>query len=138
MTGGKSVQNWGVSAKEYEVLESEPRLARLRIKDGLMYSFLSLPGGSKPGKLVGELHASGSGKVALHTSTCLRPPGSKEKGFSHSIKKDAGTFTLTPERSVFKFTVDLAPYEQGYIYINVSDEALISHVSGVFVENPAP
>ena len=130
------VREWGVNAQESEICNTAPLPSRLRIKHGVILSFLQLPGRDKAGTLVGEIHASGSGKVSLHTSTCLRPPGCKEKGFSHSIKKEAGTFELTPERSVFRFTVDMEPYEQGYLYISVSGEALISHVSGVFVEKP--
>ena len=127
-------RDWGVAAQESEVCDTGTRPSRLRIKQGVIYSFLKLPGGNKAGTLVGEMHASGSGKVSLNTSTCLRPPGGKENGFSHSIKKEAGTFELTPERSVFRFTVAVEPYEQGYLYINVAGEATISHVSGVLAE----
>ena len=128
------VKHWGLNAVEWEVLDSAPRPVRLWLKGGVIYSYLGLPVGEKAGVLVGEIHASGSGKMALWTSTCLRPPGNKEGAFSHSIRKDAGPFELTRDPAVFRFKIDLAPYEQGYIYINVAGEAVISHVSAVFVE----
>lgn len=136
MIGDKVPRDWGVNAQESEICNAAPCPSRWRIKHGVILSFLQLPGGNKAGTLVGEIHASGSGKVSLHTSTCLRPPGCKEKGFSHSIKKEIGSFDLTPERSVFMFTVAVDPYEQGYLYIGVDGEAFISHVSGVLVEKP--
>ncbi len=135
MIGDKVVRAWSVNAQESEVCSSGARPSRLRIKHGVILTFLQLPGKNKAGKLVGEIQAFGSGKVSLSTSTCLRPPGSREKAFSHTIKKEAGVFNLTPERSIFRFTVAIEPYEQGYLYISVSGEAMISHVSGVFVEN---
>ena len=106
----------------------------LRLKNGVIYTFLRIPRRKKADTLLGEIHASGSGKISLHTSTCIRTPDSKEKGFSHSIKKEAGSFELIPQRSAFRFSVELEPYEQGYLYISVHGEAVIRHVSVVLEE----
>ncbi len=135
LIGDNGVVSWSVNAAEWEVLDRDPRPTCLRLKDGSMYSFLSIRPSDQGGKLVGELHASGSGKVSLQTSTCLRPPGSKEQGFSHSIKKNMGSFELTKEPAVFKFGCDFAPYEQGYLYVYVSGEVTISLISGVLVQD---
>lgn len=81
--------------------------------------------------MIGELRASGQGKLSLWTSTCIRPPSLNPQAFSHEIKKDLGALDLADEPAVFDFKSDLAAHEQGYLYIQVSGEAVISHVSGV-------
>ncbi len=100
----------------------------------MIYTFLSIPAENQSRTLVGEIHASGSGKLSIRISSCLRPPDSKEKAFSHSIKKEIGPFVLTPEPLRLKFAVDIDPYEQGYLYVRVDGEAFINHISGVLVE----
>ncbi|MFA6928751.1 MAG: hypothetical protein WCT05_00380 [Lentisphaeria bacterium] len=123
-----------MSTQECEVLEGQSRPNRLRLKNGLIYSFLQIPSRNTSATLLGEIHASGSGKISLHTSTCIRTPSSEEKGFSHSIRKEAGSFELSPKQSSFRFSVEVEPYEQGYLYINVHGEAVVNHLSVVLQE----
>ena len=84
--------------------------------------------------MIGQLRASGQGTLSLWTSTCIRAPSLDRKAFSHEIKKPLGSPELTGAPSVFGFTGDLAPYERGYLYIRVSGEAVLSHVSAVYNE----
>jgi len=128
-----------VSAAEAERLDGEPRPPRLRIANGVLYSFLQIPARDTPGLLVGEIHAAGEGRVTLWTSTCIRTPapGVDGRPFSHDIRKDAGPFKLAPDPSRFRFAVPLDPYEQGYLYLNVAGEAALSHVSAVLTDRPA-
>ena len=134
MTNGPPLRHWSVDAAEAAVLADGLRPARLRIVNGLIYTFLRIPVRDWAGTLAGELHAAGQGTLSLRTSTCLRPPGSGAKGFSHSIKKEVGPFTLAPEPSAFRFQIPIQPYEQGYLYISVSGTGVLSHVSGVLAE----
>jgi|LSQX01.2.fsa_nt_gb hypothetical protein len=96
-------------------------------------TFLRIPVRNWPGRLVGEIQAAGEGSFNVHTSTCLRPPFCGG-AFSHSIRKEAGPFELTPTLTPFRFEVPIEPYEQGYLYIHVSGTALFSHVSGVLAD----
>jgi hypothetical protein len=83
--------------------------------------------------LAGEITVSGKGKIKIWLSTCIRNPKGKLKTgpFTHSIKKEIGTFKLTEKPSTYAFSGNLAPYENGYIYISVQGEALIDSLSGV-------
>jgi len=107
---------------------------RLRLKNGLIYSFLNIPSTDRPGTLLGQLRASGHGKLSLWTSTCIRLPSLNPKAFSHDTKRTLGKFELTDAPSALTFTGDLSPYERGYLYIHVSGEVVLSHVSGVYGE----
>lgn len=128
-------RHWSVKAQENAILDDGAQPVRLRIKQGIAYTFLQLPARDVAGTLIGEIHASGQGTLKLSTSTCLRPPTqpAPAKPFEHSLKKETETFTLLPELTVFRFTIPLEPYETGYLYIHVYGEAVIHHVSGVAV-----
>lgn len=132
IVGDCFVKHWGVKADECEVLVKPGSPNRLRLRDGLIYSFLDIPPTSSPGTLVGQLRASGRGTLSLWTGTCIRPPSLRSKAFSHAIRTELGSFELTSDPTVFEFARDLAPYEQGYLYIRVSGDAVLSHVSGVY------
>jgi len=132
IVGDRFIKHWGVKARKCEVIVEPEKPNRLRLEDGIIYSFLDIPSNGKAGRLVGQLHASGRGKLSLWTSSCLRPPSLKRKGFEHAIKTELGSLELTSDPSVFEFARDLAPHEQGYLYIRVSGDAVISHVSGVY------
>ncbi len=128
-------RSWGVSSSESEALDDGPRPARLRLKIGTIYSYLQLPKLDIPGGLVCELHASGTGRVKLWTKTCLRPP-TNDAAFKSSMTKTGGTFNVSATPSVFRFTIPIAPYEIGYIYLSLdSGEVVVSHLSGVLVEH---
>jgi len=116
------------------VLAAPGRPNRLRLRNGLIYSFLDIPSTGDAGTLTGQLRASGRGKLSLWTSTCIRPPSLKRKAFSHAIKTELGSSELTSAPSVFEFARDLAPYEGGYLYIHASGDATLDHVSGVYRE----
>lgn len=108
---------------------------RLRLKNGVIYTFLRLASTEKGGKLLVKIITYGKGEMSASTSTCVRPPVLQEKKFSHSIKKNKGPFKLTPTPATFKFEIDMAPYEVGYLYINVSGEATLDYVSAVYAAN---
>jgi hypothetical protein len=123
-----------VKAEECELLTESGRSTRLRLKNGLIYSFLDIPSTDSHGTLTGQASVSGQGTLSLWTSTCVRPPSLKAQAFSHDTKAPLGTFELTNASSTLTFMRDFAPYERGYVYIRVSGEAVLSHVSGVYSE----
>lgn len=131
MIGKAWIENWGVRAREAEVIDDGPGPNRIRLKDGLIYTFLKIPKKETPGKLIGQLEASGTGVISVWLSTCERPPGCKAKGFSHSTRKNAAPFELSESPQEFKFVFDIAPFEQGYMYIKANGEATLRHVSAV-------
>jgi len=90
-------------------------------------TYLTVPALEHPQAVAGEVAASGSGTLALATSTCIREPGDK-RGFGHDIKRDIGTFVLTETPAALPFRFELAPYEVGYLTFRVKGRAWIDSV----------
>lgn len=134
MIGEQWIEDWGVSAREAEVINESPGPNQIRLKNGLMFTFLAIPKDDAPRELVGQLNASGTGKVSVRLSTCVRPPSIKGQPFSHTISKEKPPFELSETSKEFKFQFNIAPYEQGYLYISAKGAAELRHVSVALAE----
>ncbi len=103
--------------------------------NGVIYQFMNVNGGEKGGILKVELKTSASagktGSVRPYLSLCVRKPDDRG-GFRHDIKK-YGRRTSVTQHALYNFAFELAPYENGYIYLEGQNVQLES-VSAAFEE----
>ncbi|MFA7096390.1 MAG: DUF4838 domain-containing protein [Gammaproteobacteria bacterium] len=127
LSGARFPARWG--GNNARLIQGTHNKNQVELRNGLLYGFLNVPLTEKAGRLIGTAHASGSGKLDAWISSCIRKPGDDKLGFGHEIRHVAGSWTLQEKSSALTFTVDLAPYEAGYLYLGASDNALIESVA---------
>ena len=83
----------------------------------LLWHFLTFP--KEGGRFTGTVTAYGKGELTAYLSTDLRTPGGN-RPFRHKKRPPVfGPFTLTDHPRDFYFDFTTAPYEQGYLYLQV-------------------
>ena len=97
--------------------------------NGVIYQYMNVNGGEKGGILNVDAVCAPAGKgkgasIRPYLSLCVRRPGDRG-GFRHEIKK-YGKKTAVPGRKVCHFSFALAPYENGYFYLEGTNAALES------------
>ncbi len=133
VTGEYFINGWGVNSAECEVIRGPAN--SLRLKNGTIYSFMRIPPelASRPLMIKGEISAQGDGEMWVRMSTSVIPPGSGKR-FSHDRREDLERWGLEEKPGPYQFEYVIDPYEQGYIYVYVSGEAVINNVSAVLTE----
>jgi hypothetical protein len=134
LIGDNWIRHWGANAREHELLAVGIGGNRVRLKDGVIYTYLSLSGQACAGQLLTELHAAGTGTISIRVSLFPGIPDHKAKAAAgHKVKETTEPLALAAEPAVYRHAFGLDPHETGYLYISAQGEAIISHVSGVFV-----
>ena len=103
--------------------------------DGVIYQFMGVSGGPKGGILKVEVKASSvdgkGGSIRPYLSLCVRKPDDRG-GFRHDVKKFGSRINVT-KSALYNFAFELAPYENGYIYLEGHNVQLES-ISAAFEE----
>ncbi|MDX9868600.1 MAG: DUF4838 domain-containing protein [Kiritimatiellia bacterium] len=127
LSGARFPVGWGGTGAR--LIRGPHNRNQVELRGGVLYGFLQVPLSGKAGRIAGTVTASGSGKLNVWLSSCIRKPGDGKRGFGHEIRHDAGSRELSETRGALTFTVDLAPYETGYLYLGASDRAVIDSVA---------
>ena len=123
---------WGFAGTESKFDEKKVSL----FLKGVIYQFMGVSGGEKGGILKVEVKAASAagkkGSIRPYLSLCVRKPGDRG-GFRHDIKKYGKKLQVTGT-ALYNFAFELAPYENGYIYLDGQNVAVES-ISAAFEEN---
>ena len=122
---------WGFAGTEAAFDEKKVSL----FLKGVIYQFMGVSGGERGGILKVEVKAvSAAGKkgsIRPYLSLCVRKPGDRG-GFRHDIKKYGKKLQVTGS-ALYNFTFELAPYENGYIYLD-GQNIVVESISAAFEE----
>ncbi len=132
-TGIKFPQGWGYNLAT--LIPGKCNRNRVELKD-LMYSYMTVPRSVCATEVIGEIVASGKGKLTIWTSTCVRAPGDT-RGFGHEIKHETAPWQITETPKACPFRFEFVPYESGYINIRVSGSAIIECINAARTSKPA-
>ena len=130
ITSEKFPAGWGGNQAKW--IPSKINKNQIELTDCL-YTGMNIPLSGQGHSISGEITLSGSGKLLVWASTCIRKPGDK-RGFGHEIKHEAGTYDITGKPAAHRFKFDLAPYETGSLYFRVRGKALIDCISATRTE----
>lgn len=97
----------------------------VKVEGGYLMRWIGL--GNSPDKQTfsGELKVKGTGWIESWFSGCSRKPGDP-KPFGHEIRRQLIKTNLNGQDQVLKFSVEIGPYEQGYIYVSAKDAVVES------------
>jgi len=116
---------WG--GNQARLIPSKNNKNQVELTDCL-YTGMNIPLSGQGQAINGEITLSGSGKLWVWASTCIRKPDDK-RGFGHELKHEAGPYDITEKPAAHRFKFDLAPYETGSLYFRVRGKALIDSIS---------
>ena len=98
---------------------------QVELQGGLIYGYMQVPLSEKGTLITGIVTASGKGQLKAWASTCIRKPDEGKRGFGHEIRHELGAWELTERPEPLPFTLELAPYETGYLYVGAGGTARI-------------
>ena len=123
---------WGFAGTEAALDEKKVSL----FLKGVIYQFMGVSGGEKGGILKVEVKAASAagkdGSIRPYLSLCVRKPGDRG-GFRHDIKKYGKKLQVTGA-ALYNFAFELAPCENGYIYLD-GQNVTVESISAAFEEN---
>jgi hypothetical protein len=126
VTGEKFIKGWGIAGSAEVISKDEKN--QLKLTSGVIYSWMQRSWTAPAEELEGEITASGSGKLKIQLSTCIKKDA--RQPFSHSKRTVVGEFAMGKEAKTFKFKYKLEAGEVGYIYVYAVDgSVIISRIS---------
>ncbi len=117
-----------------KLIEGKNNKNSIEFKNGNLWAWWSFVPNNDAGHVInGEIMASGKGQFKGLMKSCVRKPDDK-RPYVDEIKHAIGPFDLGAEPKAYKFSLELAPYENmGYLSFT-ADDAVLDYVSGALEE----